>query len=290
MKQLLILSGKGGTGKTTIASAFIHLARAKTFADCDVDAPNLHLITGETVQPVCEDFYALPVAKIEPDLCIACGICDEHCRFNAILPGEVYDVDPFACEGCGVCAYVCPVDAVTMVPDAAGQLMLYKQEDRVFSTAQLKMGKGTSGLLVAEVKKRMKDEAVEKEFGIIDGSPGIGCPVIASLSGVDMVLIVAEPSISGMSDMERIIDTAMKFGVKIAVCVNKYDVNRERTQAIENFCDDENLHFVGLIPFDKEAVRAINEGKTIVEFDCPSGKAVQAIYRQTMDLLLEGRD
>ena len=290
MKQLLILSGKGGTGKTTIASAFIHLAEAKTFADCDVDAPNLHLITGETVQPACEDFYALPVAKIDPDLCIACGICDEHCRFNAILPGEVYDVDPFACEGCGVCAYVCPVDAVTMVPDAAGQLMLYKQEDRVFSTAQLKMGKGTSGLLVAEVKKRMKDEAVEKAFAIIDGSPGIGCPVIASLSGVDMVLIVAEPSISGMSDMERIIDTAMKFGVKIAVCVNKFDVNRERTQAIENFCDDENLHFVGLIPFDKEAVRAINEGKTIVEFDCPSGKAVQAIYRQTMDLLLKGRD
>ena len=290
MKQLLILSGKGGTGKTTVASAFIHLAEAKTYADCDVDAPNLHLITGEKEAPLKEDFFALPLASIDPDLCIACGICYEHCRFNSILPGEVYTVDPFACEGCGVCAFVCPVEAVTMVPDAAGQLMLYKEEDRVFSTAQLKMGKGTSGLLVAEVKKRMREEAVEKEFAIIDGSPGIGCPVIASLSGVDMVLIVAEPSISGMSDMERVIDTAMKFGVKIAVCVNKYDVNRETTEKIEKFCQAQNLHFVGLIPFDKEAVRSINEGKTIVETDCPSGQAVKAIYEKTMDLLLEKED
>jgi len=290
MKQLLILSGKGGTGKTTVASAFIHLAEAKTYADCDVDAPNLHLITGEKEAPLKEDFFALPLASIDPDLCIACGICYEHCRFNSILPGEVYTVDPFACEGCGVCAFVCPVEAVTMVPDAAGQLMLYKEEDRVFSTAQLKMGKGTSGLLVAEVKKRMREEAVEKEFAIIDGSPGIGCPVIASLSGVDMVLIVAEPSISGMSDMERVIDTAMKFGVKIAVCVNKYDVNRETTEKIEDFCRKQNLHFVGLIPFDKEAVRSINEGKTIVETDCPSGQAVKAIYEKTMDLLLEKED
>lgn len=290
MKQLLILSGKGGTGKTTVASAFIHLAEAKTYADCDVDAPNLHLITGEKKAPLKEDFFALPLASIDPDLCIACGICYEHCRFHSILPKEVYTVDPFACEGCGVCAFVCPVEAVTMVPDAAGQLMLYKEEDRVFSTAQLKMGKGTSGLLVAEVKKRMREEAVEKEFAIIDGSPGIGCPVIASLSGVDMVLIVAEPSISGMSDMERVIDTAMKFGVKIAVCVNKYDVNRETTEKIEDFCQKENLYFVGLIPFDKEAVRSINEGKTIVETDCPSGQAVKAIYEKTMDLLLEKED
>lgn len=290
MKQLLILSGKGGTGKTTVASAFIHLAEAKTYADCDVDAPNLHLITGEKEAPLKEDFFALPLASIDPDLCIACGICYEHCRFHSILPKEVYTVDPFACEGCGVCAFVCPVEAVTMVPDAAGQLMLYKEEDRVFSTAQLKMGKGTSGLLVAEVKKRMREAAVEKEFAIIDGSPGIGCPVIASLSGVDMVLIVAEPSISGMSDMERVIDTAMKFGVKIAVCVNKYDVNRETTEKIEDFCQKQDLHFVGLIPFDKEAVRSINEGKTIVETDCPSGQAVKAIYEKTMDLLLEKED
>lgn len=290
MKQLLILSGKGGTGKTTVASAFIHLAQAKTYADCDVDAPNLHLITGEKEAPLKEDFFALPLASIDPDLCIACGICYEHCRFHSILPKEVYTVDPFACEGCGVCAFVCPVEAVTMVPDAAGQLMLYKEEDRVFSTAQLKMGKGTSGLLVAEVKKRMREAAVEKEFAIIDGSPGIGCPVIASLSGVDMVLIVAEPSISGMSDMERVIDTAMKFGVKIAVCVNKYDVNRETTEKIEDFCQKQDLHFVGLIPFDKEAVRSINEGKTIVETDCPSGQAVKAIYEKTMDLLLEKED
>jgi MinD superfamily P-loop ATPase len=165
--------------------------------------------------------------------------------------------------------------------------MLYSDEDKVFSTAQLKMGSGTSGMLVTEVKKQMKAAVADAELAIIDGSPGIGCPVIASLSGVDMVLIVAEPSISGISDMERIINTASKFGTKTAVCINKYDTNIENTEKIEEFCKKQGLPFIGRIPFDSNAVKAINNGQTIVDIDCTSGVAVQEVYHNTMNLLFE---
>jgi MinD superfamily P-loop ATPase len=196
-------------------------------------------------------------------------------------------VDPFACEGCGVCEYVCPVEAITMKPAVAGELMLYSDGEKVFSTAQLKMGSGTSGMLVTEVKKQMKAAAADAELAIIDGSPGIGCPVIASLSGVDMVLIVAEPSISGISDMERIINTAAKFGTKTAVCINKYDTNIENTEKIEEFCKKQGLPFIGRIPFDSNAVKAINNGQTVVDIDCISGTAVKEVYHKTMNLLFE---
>ncbi len=284
MKQLLILSGKGGTGKTTVASAFIKLAQAKVYADCDVDAPNLDLVLNQPSAPKRTDFYGLPKAKIDPDLCLECDLCRQYCRFDAIKADGIYEVDYYACEGCGVCEAVCPAGAIAFNPAVAGELRLYRN-GAVFSTAQLKMGSGNSGKLVTAVKKQMRSVITAARLAIIDGSPGIGCPVIASLSGVDMVLIVAEPSISGISDMERIIETARIFKIKMAVCINKYDTNLTNTSKIETFCRQNQLPLVGNIPFDPEAVKAVNNGQTLVDLDCAAGQAVREVYRQTRLLL-----
>ena len=287
MKQLLILSGKGGTGKTTVAAAFIKLSQAKACADCDVDAPNLHFTLNKDIPSEQTPFYGLNIAHIDQKQCAQCALCLRHCRFGAIVCKDgAYAVDTPACEGCGVCEAICPKKAVSLVPDPAGAMMLYSDEKFVFSTARLKMGKGNSGMLVTEVKKRMRDSAPpETSVAVIDGSPGIGCPVIASLSGVDMVLIVAEPSLSGMSDMERIIKTAGKFGVGMAVCVNKYDMSEANTRAIEAFCKGNDIPFMGKIPFDPQVVKTVNSGRSIIDVDCPSGKAVHLIYNTVISLL-----
>ncbi len=283
MKQLLILSGKGGTGKTTVASAFIKLSNAKAYADCDVDAPNLHLINMQGTSPKVSDYFGLPKANINHEICIKCGKCLENCRFNAISFDGKYNVDLFACEGCGVCENICVSGAISLKSAVAGEIMLYKNEEKVFSTAKLKMGSGTSGKLVTEVKNQLKSESCNAEIAIIDGSPGIGCPVIASISGAFMVLIVAEPTISGIHDMERIVKTAKKFGTKIAVCVNKFDTNLENSTKIEEFCGENNLDFMGKIPFDENAVKAINSGKSIVDIDCKSGEAVRKVYSKVIE-------
>ena len=284
MKQLLILSGKGGTGKTTVAGAFIRLAQVKAYADCDVDAPNLHLIMNHKKDPQIKDYFGLPKATIDRNKCTKCDLCRQKCQFNAISFDEDYRVNYYSCEGCGVCKFVCPSNAVTLSPNKAGDLKLYK-EDAVFSTAQLKMGNGTSGLLVTEVKKQLKESAPPVDFAIIDGSPGIGCPVIASITGVDMVLIVAEPSMSGIQDMERIVATTQRFGIKIGICVNKHDTNPEKTLEIMDYCKSRQLPFLGVIPYDPMAVEAVNQGKTIVDQACPSGDAVKALFTKSLELL-----
>lgn len=287
MKQLLILSGKGGTGKTTIASAFIKLSNAKIFADCDVDAPNLHLVINHHSKVIQSDYQGMPKAKINTDICSLCGECEQHCRYGAILCVKTkYSIDPYACEGCGVCEAVCPVDAITLEPAIAGELFLYN-DDVVFSTAQLKMGSGTSGKLVTEVKKQMRATGKEATIAIIDGSPGIGCLVIASLSGVDMVLIVTEPTVSGMSDMERIIRTAEIFKVKIAVCINKYDIHIANSKKIKEFCQNNSISFVGEIPYDPSAVTAINNGHSIVDIDCKAGRAAKEVFENTSCILFD---
>lgn len=284
MRQLLILSGKGGTGKTTIASAFIKLANAKAYSDCDVDAPNLHLVMDQSSEPKRTDYYGLPKAEINPDSCVKCDLCRQNCRFDAITADTDYKVDYYACEGCGVCEAICPVEAISLKPAIAGELMLYAN-NKVFSTAELKTGSGTSGMLVTEVKKQMKSAAIDIDLAIIDGSPGIGCPVIASLSGADMVLIVAEPSISGISDMERIIKTAERFQTKITVCINKYDTNIEITEKIELFCKKLKLPSAGRIPFDPDAVKAINNAQSIIDIDCAAGRAAKEVFSNTIKIL-----
>ncbi|MBS4538786.1 ATP-binding protein [Clostridium sp. D2Q-11] len=286
MKQLLILSGKGGTGKTTITSAFIKLANNKVFADCDVDAPNLHLLMNNLDKGKTSDFYGMSKADINTDKCIECGLCQKNCHFDAIRKDDKYKVDPYSCEGCGVCERICPVDAIELKPDIAGELKLYT-EDNIFSTAELKMGSGTSGKLVTEVKNQLKIPEVEEELAIIDGSPGIGCPVIASITGVDMVLVVAEPSISGINDMKRIIKTSQRFGTKTAVCINKYDINDKNSKKIQMFCEENKIPFVGKVPFDTKAIEAVNKGKTIVDVKCESGEASIKVFNNTIKILNE---
>lgn len=286
MKQLLVLSGKGGTGKTTVASGFIKLSQAKAYGDCDVDAPNLHLIMNHLGEPKRSDYYGLPKAEINEKLCIECDLCRSNCHFDAINFMHKYKVDYYSCEGCGVCEILCPTSAISLKPAVAGELMLYKN-DAVFSTAELKMGSGTSGKLVTEVKKQLKSASDNTDIAIIDGSPGIGCPVIASLSGVDMVLIVAEPTISGISDMERIIMTAKRFQTTIAICINKYDISLENTERIENYCNQSKIPFLGKIPYDQDAVKAINIGKSVVEIDCIAGKEIKKVYHKAIEILLK---
>jgi MinD superfamily P-loop ATPase len=286
MKQLLILSGKGGTGKTTIASAFIELSKAKAFADCDVDAPNLHLIHRVFDTENKHDYFGMDKAFIDPNICINCGLCKDNCRFEAIHSDYNHNVDPFACEGCGVCEMLCPVDAIQMVRAKAGELSVFEGQS-IFATATLKMGSGTSGLLVSQVKKKLKDTDFVVPLAIIDGSPGIGCPVISSISGVDMVLIVTEPSVSGVSDMKRIIETAKIFNPKLAVCINKYDTNHFLSEVIENYCTQNRLSFVGSIPYDTKVVKAVNSGVSIVSKPSAAGDAVRRVYDQTIELLFE---
>ena len=292
MKELLILSGKGGTGKTTIAGAFIKLAQAQAFADCDVDAPNLHLSMELKDEAKVKDFYGMDKAYINQDKCISCGICKENCKFKAInYDGHKnkYTINPYGCEGCSVCQFLCPEDAISMEKDVAGQLILY-DKNQIFSTAKLKMGSGNSGLLVSEVKKQVKSTDRDIEFAIIDGSPGIGCPVIASITGVDMILLVAEPTISGISDLMRIIDTANYFKVTMVLAINKYDINDDLSKRIEAICREKEIDFVGKIPYDKKAIEAVNKGLTIVDIDCQAGKSIKKIFDKTMALFFKNKE
>ncbi len=290
MKKLLVLSGKGGTGKTTVAAAFIDFSHAWAFADCDVDAPNLHLVQSVDGPVERSDFSGSQKARVDSHLCVGCGRCVVHCRFDAIhLVGTKASVKEFACEGCGVCVEVCPAQAVSLAEDVSGTTTLYRG-GRIFSTAELKMGRGNSGKLVSTVKRTLVDTV--KRAGessvplcVIDGSPGIGCPVIASMSGVDLVLVVAEPSLSGLSDLRRLFDTATMFGTKMAVCINKFDISDGLTGSIEHFCEEHDVPFVGKIPYDRHAVAAVNAGVSLAYADCPASKALRTIYDRTMLLL-----
>lgn len=292
MKRLLVLSGKGGTGKTTVASALIRLADAKRFADCDVDAPNLHLTVEMPEGERREDYYGLPRAEIDQDACTRCGTCVRLCRFHAIScgPGGRCAVEPAACEGCGLCESACEAGAVSMKPARTGALIARGDATRLYSGAMLQMGAGNSGKLVSAVKKRLTNAGGAGAIAVLDGSPGIGCPVIASVSGVDLVLVVAEPTLSGLSDMERILSTAAQLNARCAVCVNRADVNAESAAAIEALCAREDIPFLGRIPYDPAVAEAVNAGIDIIRHGGAAARAVEEIYGRILNLLTEEAD
>lgn len=289
MKRLLILSGKGGTGKTTVASAFIRLSDARRFADCDVDAPNLHLTVKMPEAERRENYYGLPRAEIDENACVRCGTCQRLCRFHAVTKTADgrYRIEPAACEGCALCQFACDAGAISMKPALTGSLIARGNDARFYSGATLTMGSGNSGKLVSAVKARLAAAGKAGRVAVIDGSPGIGCPVIASVSGVDLVLIVAEPTLSGLSDMERILLTAAQLNARCAVCVNKADVNPDIADRIEAFCAREEIPFLGRIPFDRAVVEAVNAGMDVIERGGAAARAIEKIYGCALELLPE---
>ncbi|MDH5174219.1 MAG: ATP-binding protein [Elusimicrobiota bacterium] len=263
MKQIVIISGKGGTGKTVIAASFAALAKNKVMADCDVDAADLHLLLHPEVLDR-HDFKGGKKAVIDRERCSECGKCEEVCRFNAI---ENFVVDSVSCEGCGVCSHICPEDAIKMEDNLSGEWFISRTKYGPLVHAKLGIAEENSGKLVTVVRQNAKliAEREKKDFIIIDGPPGIGCPVIASLTGVDLALVVTEPTLSGIHDMERVCSVARHFGVKIYVCINKYDLNLENSKAIERYCLDSDIEIGGEIPFDQAVNEALVRGVPVVE-------------------------
>lgn len=282
MKQLLILSGKGGTGKTTVAGAFAALAPKKVLADCDVDAADLYLLLAPEVVET-HDFSALPKAEIDPAKCTGCGICSAVCRFDAptAQPDGRYRIDPFLCEGCRACVFACPSGAIDLPERVAGQWFLSRTSFGPLVHARLKPGEENSGKLVAQVRRAAAEVAAEEgcDLVIIDGPPGIGCPVISALSGVDLVLVVTEPSVAGQHDLERVVKLARHFRIPLVVAVNKWDLAPAGTEAIEKYCRDERIPLAGRIPFDPELVAATAAGLPAVEGKRGEGaKALIALW------------
>jgi len=260
MKQIVIISGKGGTGKTIISASFASLAQGKVMVDCDVDAANLYLLLHPEIQDS-HSFSAGMRARIIQDKCTRCGECIDACRFLAISEGQDAEItiDPLSCEGCSVCSHICPDEAVEMVKTISGEWFVSQTKYGPFVHARLGIGEENSGKLVTEVRKKAKEIAEKNslDFVIIDGPPGIGCPVIASLSGTDMALIVTEPTLSGIHDMKRVAQTAHQFKILTACCINKYDINHENSAEIEDWCQNNSIPLFGKIPFDEEVTHSM---------------------------------
>jgi len=269
MKEIVIISGKGGTGKSSICAALADLLQEDlVVADCDVDAADLHLILSPQASSS-EDFYSGLIASIDPDKCINCGICKTACRFDAIeLINDQHIVSGLDCEGCGYCYHVCPQEAISLEEQKVGQFMISETRfgcDLVH--AHLGIGADNSGKLVAKVKSIAKDHGkkLNKNLLLVDGSPGIGCPVISSLSGADYVIYVTEASLSGLSDLQRVHELVAKFQVPGACIVNKADINPTVADKIHRFLTREKILHVGDIPYSEDFPKAISMGRTLIE-------------------------
>jgi len=265
MKQLTILSGKGGTGKTTLTASFAVLAENAVVADCDVDAPDLHMLLHPEIVET-QRFTGSKLAVIDPQKCLDWGMCREKCRFDAITAD--FKVDPISCEGCGVCTIVCPSNAVTLTDRDSGYAYISKTRYGFMAHALLNPSEGNSGKLVTLVRQNAKRIAEQEnsDLIIVDGPPGIGCPVIASVAGVDAGLVVTEPTMSGIHDLKRALQLLQHFKVTPLVCVNMYDINMENTEKILSFCRESDVEVVGKVAFSPKVTEAMVNGKTVVEY------------------------
>ena len=293
MKQLVILSGKGGTGKTSVAAALAQLASQEmpiVMADADVDAANLELVLDPTKQEV-EDFFGGKVAAIDPAKCTACGTCHQVCRFEAIIPGdEVYQVDPLACEGCAACYYQCPEEAIRLKEERDGQWFRSDTRFGPLFHAHLFAGRENSGKLVTLVKQQARLLALDTGAALVlvDGPPGIGCPVISASAGADLALHVVEPTVSGVHDLERIMGTTDHFGVPSLVAINKADLNPTRAGEITAFCAEQGVEVLGQIPYDNVVTEAMVQGQPVTEYsDGPVTEALSNIWHRIRERLVE---
>ena len=279
MKELIVISGKGGTGKTSLIAAFASLAENKVLCDADVDAADLHLIMDPHISTRA-DFKSGHTAEININKCTECGLCKDLCRFNAI--SDDFKVNHIDCEGCGVCVYFCPEKAIDFPENTCGQWFYAETRFGPMVHARLGIAEENSGKLVTLVRQESKRLADEKNLDLIltDGPPGVGCPVIASIGGASAVLIVAEPTLSGIHDMERVVQLANHFNVPAIMCVNKFDLNLDLTRDIEYFAKDEGMSCLGRIPFDPIFTEAMVKGQTIIEYNSESkaGHAVKEIW------------
>jgi len=290
MKQIVILSGKGGTGKTSVVAAFAHLAATGqeqprlVLVDADVDAANLELVLAPKKLKE-HEFLGGQIAIINQELCTSCGLCAELCRFDAISQESgVYSIDPIACEGCALCFYQCPVEAIRMEEQIAGQWFRSESRYGPLFHAELWPAQENSGKLVALVKEQGRQLAVEEGFDILllDGPPGIGCPVIAASVGTDLAVIVAEPTAAGIHDMERVLATTDHFDIPALVCINKVDLYPQGVAEIEAYCTREGLQVLGKFPFDTAVTEAMVQGQPVTAYQpaSPISQALQAAWDQ----------
>jgi MinD superfamily P-loop ATPase len=281
MKELIVISGKGGTGKTSIMAAFSSLAENMVLCDADVDAADLHLIMNpKVIQQT--DFQSGNTAVINKDQCTECGLCLEMCRFNAISAD--YKVNPIDCEGCGVCVHFCPEDAIDFPLNTCGEWFVSDTRFGPMVHARLGIAEENSGKLVTLVRQeaRKLSEAKNLDLILTDGPPGVGCPVIASIGGASAVLIVTEPTVSGKHDMERAGQLAAHFKVPAMICVNKFDLNLELTREIEEYAEEKDIACLGRIPFDPIFTKAMIQAQTVFEFDGRStvGEAIRGTWQR----------
>jgi MinD superfamily P-loop ATPase len=286
MKELVVVSGKGGTGKTSLTAAFASLAENKVLCDADVDAADLHLLMKPDVR-MTTDFMGGGIAEIDQDRCIECGTCREVCRFDAI--SEDFVVDEIDCEGCGVCVDLCPEKAIDFPAQICGEWYISETRFGPMVHARLGIAEENSGKLVALIRQEAKKLAEQRNLDLIvtDGPPGIGCPVIASIGGASALLVVAEPTVSGLHDMERVADLALHFKIPGMVCVNKFDLNPGQAEKIEALAREKQMVVLDRIPFDPIFTKAMIQGQTIYEYEAASeiGKTVTGIWRKVMSIV-----